>query len=350
MNHKFSALLLNWYDQQGRKNLPWREKITPYRVWISEIMLQQTQVKTVIPYFQRFLARFPSITDLAAASEDEVLSLWTGLGYYARARNLHHAAKQRVTKYSGEFPNTLAALQSLSGIGKSTAGAILAIAFQQKATILDGNVKRVLSRVYALEKNTTDADLLAQLWEVATQQTPEKRADDYAQAMMDLGATICKRGKPSCELCPVGLTCVANLQDRQSEFPAKKTKKNMPIRSVQLLILHDIQSQQVFLQKRPPTGIWGGLWSFPECLMDEDPAKWCEKNLGLRIKNMASWSSFKHVFTHFQLTITPIYIDRFEYKKNVMDIQQSVWYTLKKSADRGFPTPVKRLLEILQGV
>ncbi len=350
MNHKFSALLLNWYDQQGRKNLPWREKITPYRVWISEIMLQQTQVKTVIPYFQRFLARFPSITDLAAASEDEVLSLWTGLGYYARARNLHHAAKQIVTQYSGEFPNTLAALQSLSGIGKSTAGAILAIAFQQKATILDGNVKRVLSRVYALEKNTTDADLLSQLWEVATQQTPEKRADDYAQAMMDLGATICKRGKPSCELCPVGLTCVANLQDRQSEFPAKKTKKNMPTRSVQLLILHDIQSQQVFLQKRPPTGIWGGLWSFPECLMDEDPAKWCEKNLGLRIKNMASWSSFKHVFTHFQLTITPIYIDRFEYKKNVMDIQQSVWYTLKKSADRGFPTPVKRLLEILQGV
>jgi A/G-specific adenine glycosylase len=342
---KFSALLLAWYDQQGRKNLPWREKITPYRVWISEIMLQQTQVKTVLPYFQRFIVRFPTISDLATANEDEVLSLWTGLGYYARARNLHKTAKQIITHYKGEFPKTLEEIQALPGIGRSTASAILAIAFGKKAAILDGNVKRVLTRLHTLEKTTSENKFLQQLWRLAEQYTPEKRAADYTQAIMDLGAMVCTRTQPRCRICPISSHCKACLQHRQAEFPTVKTKKDIPTRAVNFLIFHDKALNRVLLQKRPPMGIWGGLWSFPECPGETDIVKWCAKNLNCLVKNPQPLSTFKHVFSHFQLNITPIYIANFSSKQTIMESQQQVWYPLKKTADRGFASPVKRLLE-----
>lgn len=347
MTNSFAKSLLFWYDKKGRKDLPWREKITPYRVWISEIMLQQTQVKTVIPYFERFLDHFPSITDLANAHEDEVLSLWTGLGYYARARNLHLAAKQIVSQHSAEFPDNLEKLQSLPGIGRSTANAILAIAFQKKATILDGNVKRVLMRLCAIEGTSTQTQVVQQLWEIAEKYTPEKRADDYTQAIMDLGATICTRSKPLCVMCPVSKGCKAYLQNRQMEFPQRKIHKKIPTRFVNLLIFHDKKHHQVLLEKRPPVGIWGGLWSFPECSIEEDIKKWCKDVLNFKVIAMKSLPDFKHVFSHFQLNITPIYIYQYDQKNRIMDSQQYIWYKLDEPTARGFSSPVKRLLQTL---
>lgn len=343
----FAKSLLSWYDKQGRKDLPWRKKITPYRIWISEIMLQQTQVKTVIPYFERFLARFPTVNDLAKAHEDEVLHLWTGLGYYARARNLHQSAKQIVTQYGSQFPDTFEQLQSLPGIGRSTANAILAIAYEKKAAILDGNVKRVLTRLHAIFGVPTQTKITQQLWKIAEKQTPQKRTADYTQAIMDLGATICTRTKPLCRICPVAKICQAHLQNKQEEFPTPKPRKKIPVRAVNLLIFHDKKRNQVLLEKRPPVGIWGGLWSFPECSIETDVKRWCEDILNLNVLTMKSLPVFKHVFTHFQLNITPIYVDKYEYKNRVRDSAQYIWYTLDKPSARGLAAPVKRLLQSL---
>ncbi len=346
-SYSLSKNLLTWYDKQGRKNLPWREKITPYRVWISEIMLQQTQVKTVIPYFERFIARFPTVGDLAKASEDEVLHLWTGLGYYARARNLHRAAKKIHTENKGVFPNTLETLQSLSGVGRSTAGAILAIAFNQQATILDGNVKRVLTRFHAIEGVPSQSHINALLWDVAEKHTPKKRTADYTQAIMDLGATLCLRTKPLCDACPIASDCEAFLQGRVSEFPTPKPRKSIPMRSVNVLIFHDTKNNQVLLEKRPPVGIWGGLWSFPECSSDAEILRWCEKTLNLKIVTMKALPVFKNVFTHFQLNITPIYISKYAYKMAVSESTEQMWYRLDEPCELGFSAPVKRLIQNL---
>jgi A/G-specific adenine glycosylase len=343
---KFSDALLSWYDLQGRQSLPWRLNISAYRVWVSEIMLQQTQVNTVIAYYQRFMACFPTLKSLALASQDEVLNLWTGLGYYARGRNLHKAAQKIVLEHGGRFPRTVEVLQDLPGIGRSTAGAISAIAFNQRSPILDGNVKRVLIRYYALagEPKTLEK----QLWTLADQHTPEERAGDYTQAIMDLGAMLCTRTKPLCALCPVKKGCQAYIKGKTHELPTPSTKKTTPVRAVKMLILHDTERNSVLLKRRPPVGVWGGLWSFPECSDTEDMEAWCQENYHLTIQQQEVWSTFKHVFTHFQLYITPVYVTAYESKKLIMmDDQDYVWYELKQVADRGFAAPVKRLLEAL---
>ncbi|MGY8869166.1 MAG: A/G-specific adenine glycosylase, partial [Pseudomonadales bacterium] len=260
---KFNTAVLDWFDQHGRHNLPWQQDKTAYFTWISEIMLQQTQVTTVIPYFERFIERFPDVQTLANAEQDEVLHLWTGLGYYARARNLHKTAQIVATDYYGEFPQTVEALEQLPGIGRSTAGAVLSISTGKRAAILDGNVKRVLARFYALEGWTGSTANQKTLWEYAERNTPQKRVGEYTQAMMDLGATLCTRSKPSCPSCPLQNHCTALKLGRSSEFPHPKPKKKIPVKQTIMLLLQDEQ-QQTLLQQRPPTGLWGGLWSLPE--------------------------------------------------------------------------------------
>jgi A/G-specific adenine glycosylase len=345
----FSKNLLAWYDKQGRKNLPWREKISAYYVWVSEIMLQQTQVKTVIPYFNQFIARFPTLIDLANASEDAVLHQWTGLGYYARARYLHHTAKTIVSTYQGLFPSTLETLQSLKGIGRSTAGAILAIAFNQQAAILDGNVKRILLRFYAIEGLASDTKINQQLWAIAQQHTPAKRTADYTQAIMDLGATVCLRTKPLCHICPISRHCQAYLHNKQSELPTPKTRTSTPLRTTYVLIFHHAKTNTVLLEKRPATGIWAGLWSFPECPMRTNITQWSQDQLNLRVDHFQRLQKFKHVFTHFQLNISPVYILMHRKKEtSFLNSKRYIWYSLDKPIALGLPAPIKKLLQSLK--
>lgn len=339
----FSKKLLRWYDKAGRKNLPWRENITPYYVWVSEIMLQQTQVKTVIPYFTRFITHFPTIFHLADASEDEVLHLWTGLGYYARARYLHDTAKKICSLHQGKFPSDIETLQSLKGIGRSTAGAILAIAFNQHAPILDANVVRVLTRFHALEGLSSEKKMQAILWEIAHTHTPKKRTADYTQAIMDLGATLCVRTKPLCNICPVSADCLAYRGNTQSCFPTPKLRAPIPLRSTYMLILHNTKTNTVLLEKRPSPGIWGGLWSFPECATEKEVGKWCDEKLKIR-----TLKKFTHVFTHFRLEITPIYVTQQTKKTYGLDLKaEKIWYPLHNSPALGLPTPIKKILTCL---
>ena len=233
---KFQTQILSWFDQHGRKTLPWQLNKTPYRVWVSEIMLQQTQVSTVIPYFQRFMERFPDVASLAAATEDEVLHLWTGLGYYSRARNLHRTAKIVMEMHQGVFPDELEALEKLAGIGRSTAGAIRPLAFEKKAAILDGNVKRVLTRLHGITEWPGENKVAAQLWSLAEKYSPEQRIADYTQAMMDIGATLCVRGTPRCGDCPFQKFCVAYQQGIAKDLPKKKPSAKIPVRQATLLV------------------------------------------------------------------------------------------------------------------
>src|SRR5690606_30666830 len=299
MSDDFAQRVLVWFDQHGRKHLPWQQGITPYRVWLSEIMLQQTQVATVIPYFERFVARFPDVQSLAAAPIDDVLHLWTGLGYYARARNLHRCAQTIVRDHAGEFPQTVAALSELTGIGRSTAGAIVSIAYQKPAAILDGNVKRVLARHYVVSGWPGETQTLKQLWEHAEHHTPKKRTHHYTQAMMDLGATICTRTKPACLLCPLQGTCRAYAEQSVSAYPGKKPKEIMPVKSVQLLMLRN-PGGDIYLQQRPPQGIWGGLWSFPEIASDIDVRAYAEDNFS-KIVSHEIWDTYRHTVSHYHL-------------------------------------------------
>jgi len=255
--------LLAWFDTHGRHDLPWQHPRTPYRVWISEIMLQQTQVSTVVPYFERFLQRFPDVHSLAAAAQDDVLALWSGLGYYARARNLHRAAQHIVERHDGKFPTTLEAWLALPGIGRSTAGAILAQAFEQRQPILDGNVRRVLARYHAIDGWPGDRAVQDQLWKRAEAATPHRRIADYTQAIMDLGATVCTR-TPRCNQCPLSTGCGAHRLGRTADFPGRRPRKTLPVRLTAMLVLRD-ENGRILLVRRPPTGIWGGLWSLPEC-------------------------------------------------------------------------------------
>lgn len=341
---KFSKSLLKWYDQYGRKNLPWRKKINPYRVWISEIMLQQTQVATVIPYYERFMQRFPDVFTLAHADIDEILNLWTGLGYYSRARNLHRAAKIIVENFQSKFPENLDSLQSLPGIGRSTAGAILAISMKQPTPILEGNVKRVLTRFNAIAGWPGSPTIQKKLWQLATDYTPQLRADDYTQAIMDLGATICARTKPACNLCPIKKNCHAFALGQQAKFPYKNPKKkNLPVRQTIMLLLQNSDGE-LLMEKRPSYGIWGGLWSFPECSTTADIQYWCERR-NFQIKKMESWPSFRHTFSHFHLDITPVHIAIKKRPYKIMASDTQVWYTIEQPAMGGFASPVKRLLE-----
>ena len=342
----FQSRLLKWFDQHGRHDLPWQQNKTPYRVWISEIMLQQTQVATVIPYYEKFMQRFPTLASLANANEDDVLHLWAGLGYYSRARNLHRAAIMIENEFHGQFPDNLADLQSLPGIGQSTAGAILSIAFQSRATILDGNVKRVLARVYGVEDPINEKATESILWDIAEKNTPTARIADYTQAIMDLGATCCTRSKPTCHACPFTKSCIAYLQQLTEIIPAKTAAKKIPTRDSVFYILQ--YQQSILLEKRKSTGIWGGLWSLPE--MEGKPDEkliraFLQKKLGKTVLKWQSLPSFRHTFSHYHLQIHPVLI-KLNRAPTLAD-QTETWYNSSQTNSVGLPKPIKQLLETL---
>jgi A/G-specific adenine glycosylase len=344
----FSTALLAWFDQYGRKHLPWQQRRSPYRVWVSEIMLQQTQVNTVIPYYERFMERLPDVQALAAADEDIVLHLWTGLGYYARARNLHKTAQLIVAEHGGVFPDSVDALSALPGIGRSTAGAIRALGTGQHAVILDGNVKRVLCRVHCVEGPPEQPKVQQKLWQFAEQHTPRERCADYTQAIMDLGATLCARTKPACGLCPVNEFCEAHATNRTADFPNKKIAKTLPVKSTYMLIFHHRDAQQVLLEKRPPQGIWGGLWSFPET---DDVTSFDGALHGQLLSSPGDaqqWAPLRHTFSHYHLDITPVVIPLDRAHISIMENERWHWYDLRAPTELGLAAPVKKLLEKLR--
>ncbi len=339
----FSQAVLNWFDEHGRHDLPWQHDKTPYRVWVSEIMLQQTQVATVIPYYHKFMVSFPDVQSLAQASTDEVLHHWTGLGYYARARNLHKCAQTVVENYGGSFPKDTDKLQGLSGIGRSTAGAVASISMGLPSAILDGNVKRVLSRFHAIEGWPGNKKIADEMWLIAEAYTPKKRTGDYTQAMMDLGATLCSRSKPKCEICPLMPQCEAYAQSRVKDFPFSKPKKEKPIKSTRMLIIeHD---GQILLKQQPETGIWGGLWIFPQQAIDEAPMEHPQLQ-NTKVLSVEAGDAFRHTFSHYHLDIHPLKI---ELKKAADQIGEAkfLWYNLKQPASVGLAAPVKKLLDDL---
>ncbi|WP_461521736.1 A/G-specific adenine glycosylase [Porticoccus sp.] len=344
MSDGFAKQLLQWFDQNGRKDLPWQHDITPYRVWVSEIMLQQTQVGTVIPYFGRFMASFPDVQALAEANIDQVLHHWTGLGYYARARNLHKAAQMVVADFSGVFPDTVDTLQTLPGIGRSTAGAICAIAHRKWAAILDGNVKRVLARVHAIQGWPGQRDVAEQLWQLAEQHTPEQRVADYTQAIMDLGATLCTRSKPDCESCPMKKSCQANSLGNPTDFPGKKPRREQPIRQCLFLVIRN-PSGEILLEQRPASGLWGGLWVFPQCDDESDIKTTCSR-LGCNAESWQLMPQQRHTFSHFHLDYQPALIEA-RHNSTVMDSQGLVWYNPASSLEVGTAQPVRKLLQQL---
>ncbi|MCP3850848.1 MAG: A/G-specific adenine glycosylase [Gammaproteobacteria bacterium] len=338
----FSNALLKWFDKHGRKDLPWQENKTSYRVWISEIMLQQTQVKTVIPYYLKFMQHFPDIKTLAHAAQDEVLHLWTGLGYYARARNLHKTAQIITHEHSGRFPQTSKDLQSLPGIGRSTAGAILAFSQGQHQAILDGNVKRVLCRYYCVQGWSGHSKTQAILWAHSEAITPEKRCDDFNQAMMDLGSSLCSRSKPQCTACPLNHSCMAYLNDKVTQYPNPKPKKEKPVKSVYLLMLHT-QQGEILLEKRPQQGIWGGLWSFPQCDTKHEIDLWLDRHHFSTDSKKHFQNDFRHTFSHYHLQITPVQI-QVEIPSGIMDDKNYIWFNQQKPLKLGLSTPIKKLI------
>ncbi len=343
----FSDQVLDWYDQHGRKHLPWQQNITPYRVWISEIMLQQTQVATVILYFEKFMASFPDVQTLALASDDEVMHHWSGLGYYSRARNLHKAARKVAEEYSGIFPTSVEQLIELPGIGRSTAGAIASISMGIRAPILDGNVKRVLARYRAINGWPGTTSVANQLWKIAEEYTPFERVADYTQVMMDLGALVCTRTKPSCLICPLQDSCQAHALGQETLFPSSKPKKEKPVKSVRMLMMVN-QFGEVLLEKRPPAGIWGGLWGFPETTLEGDLSEAVMTSTGMTPENTEEWQPFRHTFSHYHLDITPIKTFVSGSGLEVNDGEKWRWFQPDQPSALGLAAPVTKLLKKLK--
>lgn len=352
-NPSFADKVLAWFDTHGRTGLPWQQEITPYRVWVSEIMLQQTQVKTVIPYFNTFMESFPTVEHLANAEQDDVLKHWSGLGYYARARNMHAAAKAVRDDYNGTFPTDIDTIQTLKGIGRSTGAAILSIANNQAEPILDGNVKRVLSRVFAVEGWSGKSAVLKKLWTLAEQTTPTTRNADYTQAIMDLGATLCTRSQPQCDKCPLVADCIAYADARQAELPAKKPKKTIPEKQAIMLIVYN-QNQEVMMLKRPPVGIWGGLWCFPQFDNSNDAETWLQQHSTYSLKGSTPLATLSHTFSHFKLHISPLIIevnspiDNDKINNRIMENQETLWYNINHEFNGGLAAPVTTLLNTLR--
>lgn len=351
----FATKLLAWHDQHGRKDLPWQQEINPYRVWLSEVMLQQTQVATVKDYFLRFIERFPTVSDLARAGQDEVLHLWTGLGYYARARNLHKAAQIVANELDGQFPSTQEGLERLPGIGRSTAGAIRAIAMKQHAAILDGNVKRVLTRYHAEPGYPGKTDVAKRLWAHAEYHTPAARTDTYTQAIMDLGATLCTRRNPNCGDCPVSENCVAYQTDQIERFPEPKPKIDKPLRSARFFVITQANGATL-LEQKPENGLWGGLWSPLERPSDTDHNT-VAREIGIEScanKNVSYAPIFRHTFTHFHLDIEPVYIRLDSAPQTIADSDTRRWVFPDLLADGnekiGLSAPAVKLLAALQPV
>lgn len=354
-NPWLSAKLLAWFDLHGRKDLPWQTKTsqtmpTPYRVWVSEIMLQQTQVITVIPYYQRFISSFPDIRSLAAATQDQVLHHWTGLGYYARARNLHKAAQQICQQNNGHFPSHIDDVCALPGIGRSTAGAILSLSMQQRHTILDGNVKRVLARFHAIAGWPSRKSIENLLWQHAEQHTPSHRVHHHTQAIMDLGATVCTRSKPACHRCPLSERCIARQEQITDRLPSPKPRKTLPIRTATMLLIRN-NNDELLLEQRPPSGLWGGLLSFPEIpdAFHNDInaiSHWANTTLHTQIIIEQQWATFRHTFSHFHLDITPVIAREKAPTASVMEQGTFIWYN-DAYQSHGLAAPVKKLMDQL---
>ena len=343
MKQHFAEKVLTWFDTHGRKNLPWQQNVTAYRVWVSEIMLQQTQVATVIPYYQRFMESFPDIITLANADEDLVLQHWAGLGYYSRARNLHKAAKQLRDEFSATVPCDLENLQSLAGIGRSTAGAILSLAYGQRQAILDGNVKRVLTRYHAIEGWSGKSHILRQLWQIAESHLPDTRYANYTQAMMDLGSTVCTRSKPKCLGCPIHADCTAFQAGNPTAYPTPKPKKKLPEKKAIFLLLMNADNE-IFIMKRPPSGIWGGLWSLPQFDTYSQAQQWYTHYFSTDLPIAIDESHFSHTFSHFRLQAQTLLITQSTSIKRVMEGTPSLWYNNSTTFMGGFPAPIKTLL------
>lgn len=344
MSQDFAARLIAWQRSHGRHGLPW-QGADAYRVWLSEIMLQQTQVVTVIPYFERFIASFPNIAALAAASEEQVLAHWSGLGYYARGRNLHKAAQFIVQKYHGEFPRDFGQILELPGIGRSTAAAICALAYHERRAILDGNVKRVLARYCGIAGWAGEKKVEAQLWLQAEALLPPRDVAIYTQALMDMGATVCTRTHPRCAICPVQADCVALQTDRIADLPAPRPRKTVPEKQATFLLL--MHGNDILLEKRPGSGIWGGLWCPPQ-VEDGLERDYLRRN-DMKISERSELPQFTHTFTHFKLHITPLLL-RIQHKPQRIQQAGSVWLDVEEALQAAIPTPVRKMLKTLYGV
>lgn len=334
----FASRIIAWQKTHGRHQLPWQGSTDPYRIWLSEIMLQQTQVATVIPYYERFLTRFPSLSCLAAAHLDEVLTAWSGLGYYSRARNLHAAAQQITTCLAGKFPDASLAIAELPGIGRSTAAAIAALAFGERCAILDGNVKRVLARHGGISGWPGDKKTERSLWLLAESVLPSQSIEDYTQGMMDLGALICTRSMPSCGLCPVSQDCIAKHTHRTAELPTPRPKKILPERHIQMLLVLD--RGELLLEKRPARGIWGGMLSLPELAVDADPAAYSREHLRLSGLSLRKLPQLTHTFTHFKLHIQPI---QHFVAPRTHNLPGQIWLPLAEAMSAALPAPIRTL-------
>ena len=338
---RFSSRLIAWQDRHGRHDLPWQQSRDAYRIWLSEIMLQQTQVSTVIPYYARFLERFPDIEALAAAPVDSVLERWAGLGYYARARNLHRCAQIVVAEHGGRFPQDPESIAELPGIGRSTA-AIAAFAYGRRAAILDGNVKRVLARCFGIEGFPGSAQTAKTLWALAESLLPAQRIEAYTQGLMDLGATLCTRGKPFCSACPLHEMCSARRGGRQAELPTAKPGKTVPERETSVLLLTD--GRRILLERRPPSGIWGGLLALPE--VAADGAEAFALRHACRIRATQALAPLKHSFTHFRLTIRPLLCLAEIGTQRVADGSGWEWLSPGDIQTAALPTPIRKLLRL----
>ena len=339
--------LLRWFERHGRKDLPWQNPRTPYRAWLSEVMLQQTQVATVIPYFLRFVEKFPTLSTLASAPQDDVLALWSGLGYYSRARNLHRAAKIRVERHNGDLPQDFDELTALPGIGRSTAGAILAQAYGLRFPILDGNVKRVLARYHGLRGRPGSAATERKLWTFAELHLPHARIAEYTQAIMDLGATVCVRSRPQCAACPLSADCIAHRNGLTAQLPERKPGRALPTRQTIMLVLRD-RSGRLLLQRRPPTGVWAQLWSLPEATDAQTARHQIGREHDLRGGDIVfrPLSPFVHVFSHYRLEVTPLALDIVA-PTHVADDPDRRWLHLAEATALGLPAPVRKLINSL---
>jgi A/G-specific adenine glycosylase len=337
----FATRIVSWQKTHGRHDLPWQNTQDPYAIWISEIMLQQTQVSAVIGYYGRFMQRFPNIASLAAAGQDEVLQYWSGLGYYSRARNLHAAAQKIMQEHGGQFPQAFDDVQALPGIGRSTAAAVTAFAFGQRQAILDGNVKRVFARFFGVEGWPGLPAIEKKMWQLAEDLLPQQDIESYTQGLMDLGATLCTRSKPACGICPLRKDCVARREGKAHLLPSPKLRKPVPQRETVMLLV--VSGNEVLLEKRPPTGIWGGLWSLPEISPQEDARQIAKQRFRLQTETLPVLPSLVHAFTHFTLTITPQPLEVAHRPLQTME-PGLIWLDIEDAAGAALPAPVKKLL------
>jgi A/G-specific adenine glycosylase len=341
----FGRALVRWQARYGRHGLPWQATRDPYRIWLSEVMLQQTQVATVIPYFERFVARFPDVGSLARATLDEVLALWSGLGYYSRARNLHAAARVVVESYRGCFPRTREDLASLPGVGRSTAAAIAVFAFGAREAILDGNVKRVLARHFAVRGYPGDKRVENRLWKVAEGHLPARDIERYTQALMDLGAILCTRRKPACATCPVRTSCKAHASGKEETYPVPRPRRARAFRKTSMLLI--LRAGEILLEKRPPAGVWGGLWCLPEMSFSADVPAFCRRRFGASLARVERLPLLRHGFTHFTLEIAPVVCHLGEATACAAEPRQ-VWLPLEEAPQAAVPAPIRKLLRALQ--